>query len=90
MDPPSAHHDGLDPLYSYRQGEELGLIHEVDHSVNFVAVRVLDYQVARRLVWVNVWRARHGRDHGDSYAHRTEDVVVQGWRDKGWTDDYIY
>ena len=88
--PPSEHCDGLAPLYSYCQGEELGLIHDVDHSEKFVAVRVQDFQVARRLVWVNVWRATPGRDHGDSYAYRTEDAVVQGWRDRGWTDNYIY
>ena len=93
IDPPSVQRKGLASVYTYGKGEELGLIHDVERTDQFVSVRVPDPQASRRLVWVNVWRLSDtclDNVYGHSFAFQTEDAVVQQWRDKGWTDDYLY
>ena len=89
IDPPSAQRSNLRSVFTYGQGDELGLIHDVEHTDQYVSVRVPDPQAPRRLVWANVW-ASAGRDHGTNFAFQTKDVVVQRWRDQGWAYDYFY
>ena len=55
IDPPSARHCSLAPVFTYGKGSNFGLIHNVEFTDQYVSMRIPDPQAWLRLVWVNLW-----------------------------------
>ena len=70
-------------------GMYIGPCHEVEHTENFVSIRVPSPEDRTALVWTNVWKRGSNGQRSLQIAVKVDSSTVVRWHSMGWEDRYL-